>query len=531
MILKKPYAFFIKNFKFFHLIIFTLSAILLYRTSLIYDFLKMYNKTSPNVIGKDLTSSLFSPWLYILIVIIIIVNIVIIYILIRKDKPYMYYIMNISLYIGTLVTYIISHEVIYDMQNMVIQTKTTLAIRDITNIARLLQTISVIFYLIRATGFDIKKFDFVRDLQGLDISEEDSEEIEVGLEFEKNVFLRDINKEIRNAKYYYRENKFIINIIIVAFILTVMFLIYLGTNKYDKVYNENQFINARTISFGIKETNVITKNYKNNIIAPKDKAIVAIKISLKGDSELQTTRAVLIVNETQYYHVSTYKNDLIDLGNVYNNEQLNEEFTDYILVYQIPLTDAKSQMRFKYIDNVEYERGETKVKSLDIKLEPKYLDEQKETEKQYNLNDVIELENYKINISNYEIKDKFVNTYNSCIIQNECYDYNEVIVPLVREKSKAVLKIEGNLEYTENINKISNIYDFIEKYGTIEYIYNGNKYTETSDFNEIKAVKTSQNNVFYIEVDKDILNAEQINLLFNIRNNKYKYTLRGEANE
>ena len=80
MILKKPYAFFIKNFKLFHLIIFALSSILLYRTSLIYDFLKLYNKTTPNLIGKDLTSSLFSPWIYVLIAIIIIINVVLIYI-------------------------------------------------------------------------------------------------------------------------------------------------------------------------------------------------------------------------------------------------------------------------------------------------------------------------------------------------------------------------------------------------------------------------------------------------------------------
>ena len=64
MILKKPYAFFIKNFKLFHFIIFALSAVLLYRTSIVYSFFKEYCKTSPNVIGKNLTSALFSPWLY-----------------------------------------------------------------------------------------------------------------------------------------------------------------------------------------------------------------------------------------------------------------------------------------------------------------------------------------------------------------------------------------------------------------------------------------------------------------------------------
>ena len=83
---------------------------------------------------------------------------------------------------------------------MLVAAKATLAIRDIANLARLFQTVSVVFYLIRATGFDIKKFDFVRDLKYLDITEEDSEEIEVSLEFEGNVFQRNIRRILRNTK-------------------------------------------------------------------------------------------------------------------------------------------------------------------------------------------------------------------------------------------------------------------------------------------------------------------------------------------
>ena len=531
MILKKPYAFFIKNFKLFHLIIFVLSAFLLYRTSLVYDFLREYNKTTPNLIGKNLTASLFSPWLYLLIGIIIAVNILIIVILIKKEKPFIYYIVNISLYISVLVVYITSNSVIHSMQEVLVETKTTLAIRDITNIARMLQTISVIFYLIRATGFDIKKFDFVRDLQGLDISEEDSEEIEVALEFEKNVFIRDINKKIRSAKYYYKENKFILNIIILICISSVMFLLYLGTNKYDKIYKENQFVNARTISFGIKETDILTKDYRDNTIAPKDKALVAVKISLKGTSELQTARSILVVNGTQYYHINAYEKKLIDLGNVYSNQTLTEDFKDYILVYQIPISDIKETMTFRYIDNIEYQRGETKIKSIDIKLNPKYLDELEKKETKYELNNEIDLDNYKINITNYELKDKFTKTFNSCIKNNECYDFSEVIIPSIREKEKIVLKIEGNLEYNDSINKITTLYDFIDRYATIEYTYNGETYTETNDFNEIIPSRTSENNVYYIEVDKNILNADKISLSFNIRNNTYKYILRGDINE
>ena len=43
--------------------------------------------------------------------------------------------------------------------------------------------------------------------------------------------------------------------------------------------------------------------------------------------------------------------------------------------------------------------------------------------------------------------------------------------------------------------------------------------------------RTNENNIFYIEVNKEVLNAEKINLLFNIRNNTYKYILRGDVSE
>lgn len=532
MILKKPYAFFIKNFKLFHFIIFTLSSILLYRTSLIYSFMKEYNKTTPNVIGKDLTSSLFSPWLYILIAIIIIVNIIIIYVLINKQKPYMYYIINISLYISVLVVYIVSNGIIHDMQEILVAAKTTLAIRDITNIARMLQTISVIFYLIRATGFDIKKFDFVRDLQGLDISEEDSEEIEVALEFEKNVIIRNIKKHLRNEKYYYQEYKFIINIIILLSISAISLLIYLSANKYDKIYSENEFFNTHTFTVGVKESNIVTKDYKNNSIISNDYALLVVKISAKSttDTQLPTSRATITINGLKYYSVTSYKNSLIDLGNVYNNEKITSEITDYLLVYQIPKTEINSKITFNFVDNIQYKRGKTTTNAFNVKLNPNNLDEIKTLNIEKQLNNEIALNNYKLKLISYELQDKFTNTYNKCINNTECYDLKEILVPSVREREKVILKIEGTFEYEENISNIIDLYSFIEKYGSIKYTYNGNEYTETNDFKEVQANKTKQDNVFYIEVNKEILNAEKIEITFNIRNNTYRYILRGDSN-
>ena len=66
----------------------------------------------------------------------------------------------------------------------------------------------------------------------------------------------------------------------------------------------------------------------------------------------------------------------------------------------------------------------------------------------------------------------------------------------------------------------------VTAWNDIKYIITLNeKYT-----NYINGVP-DENNIFYIEVNKEVLNAEKINLLFNIRNNTYKYILRGDVSE
>jgi len=501
--------------------------------------MKEYSKTTPNVIGKDLTSTLFVPWTYILIALLIAVNILIIIILVKKDKPYVYYIINIALYLGLLIVYITSNRVISNMQEMLVAAKTTLAVRDITNLARLLQSVSTVFYLIRATGFDIKKFDFVRDLQSLDISEEDSEEYEVAVEFEKNEIIRNIKNKMRNANYYYKENKFVLNIIILLSISLILLLIYLNTNKYNKKYQENEFFNLDTLTIGVTESNILTKNYKNIKIVSDEDVLVAIKISVRSTKEetLQTTRTLLEVNGTQYYNIKDYKNSLIDIGNIYNNEMLTNEFKDYLLVYQIPKEDMNYNMTFKYIDNMEYKRDKTIINSFDVKLNPTNLDEQKQITKTFELSNEIDtsetkFSDYKININNYEIQNEFITTYNSCITENECYDFKEILKPsITREQGKTLIKIEGTMSYDNIIGNINDLASFIKEFGSIEYKLNGQNKIEINDFDEVKSSKDNNTDTYYIEINKEISEAEEIKLVLNLRSFKYEYILRGNLDE
>ena len=527
MILKKPYAFFIRFFKLFHLIIFALSSVLLYRTSLVYNFMKEFCKDSPNVIGKDLVGPLFVWWAYLLVIIIILVNLLIIYILARKVKPYMYYVVNIFLYMGVMIVFVTSHRVIGNMQSMLVAAKTTLAIRDILNLARLFQTVSVVFYLIRATGFDIKKFDFVRDLQGLDISPEDSEEIEVAVEFEGNVFIRNFKKRHREFRYYYKENRFIINIFSLLFIGIVCLFTYFSINKYDKVYKENQFIYVSGYKFGVKSSYVFDSDFMGNSII-NDDVLVGVKVSVSGSGTLPTSKFVLVVNGMQYYPLNSYSNSVADLGVVYSNQTITNDFSDYLLIYKIPKDYSNSSMLLRCIDNISTKHGRTVVNSLDIKLSAINYIGVKSDLSEYSIGTDIDINDYKVNINSFDINKQFVVNYNSCIVVGECYDFKEVLRPVVsREKEKVLLKLNGSVTINDKVIDLSR---FFIQFGSIEYINNGSSNVEYGDFNSVISTKSDEVS-YYIEVNKEVIDSSSIKLCFNFRDKKYCYILRGDQVE
>ena len=435
------------------------------------------------------------------------------------------------LYISVIVVFLLSKNVITDMQSMLVPMKTTLAIRDFLNLCRLFQTVSVVFYLIRATGFDIKKFDFVRDLQALDISEEDSEEYEVSLDFESNVFRRKVKKVFRDFKYYYFENKFlIISATLVIFCFSLVF-IYINFSKYDKKYAENDFFRAGMYKIGVKASYITSYDSLGNSIIDDDSSLVAIKLSINGSSSIfQDVRAVLFIDGIQYYHNSSFSS-LYDLGEIYNGQTIDNDFSDYLFVYKIPKDKVNSAMQFRYIDNVRYEKGETVVDSINVKLKPVFLDNKTISNNNYSLGEEIKFDEYSVNISSFDMNSMFSLNYNSCVSTKECYDFKEVLYPsYTSNNDKAILKIDGNV-YLGKDSKPVDLFNFFNQYCTIEYSIGNDKYIEYPSFLFISPTNIKLDNTYYIEIDKAILNADKLKIVFNTRDTKYAYVLRGDINE
>ena len=69
MILRKPYAILIKNFKLIHIILAIFMGYLFYKTNMVLSFLNEYLSSVATTISSDVTSSLFGPLLIISLII------------------------------------------------------------------------------------------------------------------------------------------------------------------------------------------------------------------------------------------------------------------------------------------------------------------------------------------------------------------------------------------------------------------------------------------------------------------------------
>lgn len=554
MILRKPYAFIIKHFKLLHLILLALFGISIYRLSAIGAFLKQYlenpvvfNRFSvdayftTNNITEMLAEldSLFPFYVFLVPLIVILVTLVILFILYSKKKPYLLYIIIITYSIALLAFYGIIYNLVSQMQTTLVDTRFANIMRDFTNIVMIAGIILSIFILVRATGFDIKKFNFVKDLQELDISEEDNAEFEVELNVDSNVIRRKIRKIIRYLKYTYYERRFIINLALTSVIVIAGFVIYFVVMVHHKDYNQTATFGSSDFTMHIDNVYLTNKDYLGNVISDKYLVIVDldIKSSYAKGKRLDISNCALIVNDKKYLHTAKYRDLLYDIGTVYednliysrteNNKKRTDFKTNYLLVYEIPASYIDDKMTFRYTMDFDVFADTVRPKYARVKLTPINLDKNIEVTT-YELADSISfkqsvMSNLYLTIDSYEINQTMAEYYRFCTSTKECFDSVEYITPSIGNIDKTVLKLTGKLE-NSNIVGIYNLYNLVDKFGKIEYKI-GDTTKKTSIIGKINTNHNS-NDTYYIEIPKEVEQADKISLKFNVRNKVYEYILK-----
>lgn len=533
MILRKPYAFLIKHFKLMHIIL-TISMIyLIYRTEMMISFLNEYIGSSTSVIGKPIISSLYNIGVILLPVLILFFSIILLITMSVKEKPKLFYILMVISHIALIAVYIYAYLVFANMQKTIVDMRTIKALRDIFVYCILFQGVFSIVSLVRGVGFDIRKFDFGRDLQELEISASDSEEFEVDLDFDLNDKTRKLKRIIRYWKYKYAENKFIVRIIIGIIVAGLLFYGYSHFNIYTKTNSEGTNFSMNGFTLGVEKSYLLNTDYQGNLIEDSSHYLVVVDLNVKCNSTtataLKTGTVRLSIAGDNYSHSESYEGTLSDLGIVYKGQTIGNEYEHYLLVYEIPLNVSTSKMKLGFTNS---STGETAY----VLLNPVKLIDKKSQTKEYSLGDTIDfsnstLGNTTLTIDSYELRNKFTLNYRYCSSRyKNCIDSVEYLTPSLYNSNydKTLLRLDLSLAFDENFRSedIKDIYSLIEIFGRIEYEIDGQTKTQTIYLGDVKPQKVASPNSYYIEVYQEIKVADRIALVFQVRENVYRYYLK-----
>ena len=518
MIVKKPYAFLIRKFKLIHMIMFGLLVYVLLKS---FDIFSFFNSYANSFAAIDYSNFDITFFLYLSCFIIIILSLIIYYLLSKKNKPYKFYIFNAIYYSAIIIYFILVIAQIKDLEYSNLSFEGIRFIRDISLIILIPQVIVTFFVLSRGLGFNIKSFDFQKDIKGLDISSEDAEEIEVNLGKDSYKYMRGVRKALRYTKYFILENKFFVTIVCSVFSLIISLIIITDIKESIKYYNEQEKFIANSIYYTINEAFIVNDDTYDNIISD-GKCYLLIKINLKNstsnnvyldrDNFRLSTKNGLLFPKFNYYE------EFIDVGEVFSPFNLTSgSKKDVVLVFELNTSEASNEYLLKVKNtnlNVDQKYYEVLVKSKILK--------DSNNVNNYSMNSYINFDGNVLNgtryrLNSYEIKEVFNETYRVC--DGECKDYTYIVRP--NTSGNYIMKVNSNVIGDNSYLKYP--FDFYKYFVLIKYRTYGNVYNircnvlNTSDLTS---------DYVYIEVPSSIVNANKIEFVINNRENKYNLVLK-----
>ena len=492
MILRKPYAFLIKYFMLIHIVLTALMVYVCINFRSVASFIADYIN---NTAALSSATSYFTLISFLAILLVIGISLTIFFLMRYKKKPKLLYLLNISLYFILLVLAVVLSSVFAGLEDQPLQSQTVRLYRDIVGIINIVQYVFILLMIIRTLGFDVKKFDFASDIREMEVTSDDNEEIEITLGVDSDKIVRGVRRYFRELGYYYKENKMIILSLLAIFVVAVAIYFILSVNIFNKVYKENDTVVNSDYAMKVTDSYLSNLDISGNNVSLKNSTYVIVKLKLQATSDenkkMQTEYLMLKVGNKRYDPIKKYYKYYSDIGTGYSTQKLTYgKSMEYILMFSIDKDDINKKM---LLTNV--------ITDNSIRIKPTSLD---------NASLVSEA---KLN-EKLEYKDTVIGS-GSITINN--YETSNRIENIIAGYNKTVLK----LGVDTNIDNYTN-YDFINTFVTIKMEKDGK--STVLDF-ENRTSKIDNNNI-YVEVSKEINNADHIYLEIRIRDKLYKYNIK-----
>ena len=515
MIIRKPYAFLIKNFRKVHIVLLVLSLFVMYKLLRLSGFVNNFMNLGTYDFYNEPVSKYITVFLYLSIFLLIVGSLALLILLKRKDKPWRIYLVPVIEYIFLLLILGMISSFFNGYTNEVATTDIRLS-RDLLVMLLVSNFVSVGIFLMRSIGMDINKFSFSTDQEFLEMSEEDREEVELRFKFDKYIFVRKFNKLVRNSKYFYFEHKLVCNIslgVVGALLLFGMFRFAFITNRS---YREGQTYKADGYTIKVNKSYFTDKDGKGEVIS-KDSNFVIVNLTITNEYK---KRLLKLENFHLKSGVSdfvserkTYEKEFSDLGSTYDStkELKTGETVNFIIIFKVDKKIKQKAFILCYQENNGFLR-KIKLNINDISKITK--------EKELILGEDFEI-NYrnkkeKVSLDKYEFLKSASYMTRRCT-DEDCYNEKE---EYTAPEGKIILKIDFASENFEGKEMV----DFSRDYGKIIYIDNSKM--EQSVEIKYPFPKKALGKYIYALVPEEVAKAEKLGIIYVVRNEKYTYRLK-----
>ena len=526
MILRKPYAMMIKYFKIIHLIILGCLLFIEYNFSGISSLVNtLINTRTYTYSGADVYINMS---VFIFIGVSLFLSVALFWLLRIKNKPsaeYLWMMIYIIVCTGFMIYlyYILNRLMAYSVES-----DTLTLIRDLLFMVRIPGVIFIGITLIRGIGFNIKQFNFSKDIEELQIVDKDSEEFEVMVGQNNYKYMRFLRRSYRELKYYIRENTLAL---MGLGVILVLVLGYFGVRYYmqymQKVQSQ-QVSSINGIDYVVNNSYVTREDY-NGVTIKDGYKYVVIQMSFNNttnnDKTLNIDTMFLVDRQVRYSPTLTYNSKFIDMGIGYEKDSVlhPREMVDRFIVFELPdTTDIKNfELQIEY----GFTAGNKNMISNFIKFDisPKEVDVE---DKSYdvNINEIISTnvnnENkFDITVNGYSIQENYVNKFVICNRELVCQKLTSLITANNYNKmTMMVVDYNANKYDDAQFVKTFNTYNkILSNYAYVEYVLNGRTYTE-----KVNVVPNSdvEDKAFFL-IDRKVLDASSLKLFFKFRNNTY----------
>jgi len=449
----------------------------------------------------------------------------------RKKKPNKFYLFSSIYYFIILIAVIVAYNTINSLTDISITQQASRAYRDIYQILSFPSFYFIVISFIRAIGFDVKKFNFSKDLEELEINSEDNEEFEFVLGNDTYKYKRKAHRYLREFKYYIIENKLYISIILGSVLIISTIIILLNITFINHVYKVGETLKTANFTYKLNKAYLTAYDYSGKRIKDdKEYLILDFTINSNGDPlAIKSEEFYVKKNNSVINYKSSLSDSFSDLGISYNGDKISNEKINRIFVFEVDDSNKGNTYILTIFDTIKYKYNKSEYiyqtyKIKPIKIDKIYTEESKDINTIINLNNEI-YGNTNITIKNIKIGNTYEYNYQKCDENNICNNQHDIEFPTDSNKNTLMA-----VEYELNIDQNASIYNtvgdnplkFFNRFLKVSYTLGDKTYYATTS----SKTNSNLNNVIFIDVPRTIQNYDNKNLIISTRSDYYSIPIK-----